>query len=195
MEDIRHRHAATKGGGRHSSTCGPWKSLNSCVLKAPANAPSEILQGHLDVWTMNVQVDSFSQVGTGKSHWANGCILLPCFKTNRRLEAAGTVCLGEVRRHKLYKVIAKYFGASDWTTKEWKFLCTSGNISDPDLASDDEGKPRFRTKPSRRMTKWSTGLGQRQVKAGISMLQDQEEALEFKSLDLQECIAYLGPSS
>jgi hypothetical protein len=72
-------------------------------------------------------------------------------------------------------------------------LCASGNISDPHIASDDDSKPRFRTKPSRGKAKWSTGLGQRQVKEGISMLQDQEQALEFKYLDLSECIAYLGP--
>jgi hypothetical protein len=38
----------------------------------------------------------------------------------------------------------------------------------------------------------TSALGQRQVRAGVSMLQDQEQALEFKSLDLPDCIAYLG---
>jgi hypothetical protein len=68
-----------------------------------------------------------------------------------------------------------------------------GSISDPDEASDDDGKPRFHTKPSRRKTKWSSNLGQSQVKAGINMLQDQEQAQEFKSLELPDSIAYLGP--
>jgi hypothetical protein len=31
------------------------------------------------------------------------------------------------------------------------------------------------------------------VKAGVNMLQDQEQAQEFRSLDLPDCIAYLGP--
>jgi hypothetical protein len=75
---------------------------------------SERLEGHLGVWTMdvekeavmaNVQVDSFSQERAGESHWANGCVLLPRFETNRRPKVACTVCLGEGRRHKLYKVI------------------------------------------------------------------------------------------
>jgi hypothetical protein len=88
---------------------------------------------------------------------------------------------------------AKYFGASECTTKEWKIPRASGNISDPDKANDDVGKPRFRTKPSRRKAKWSSNLGQRQVKAGINMLQDQEQAQEFKSLELPDSIAYLGP--
>jgi hypothetical protein len=88
---------------------------------------------------------------------------------------------------------AKYFGASEWTTKEWKILRASGNISDPDESSDDDGKPRFHTKPSRRKAKWSSNLGQRQVKASIIMLQDQEQAQEFKFLDFPDSIAYLGP--
>jgi hypothetical protein len=58
---------------------------------------------------------------------------------------------------------AKYFGASDWTTKEWKILRSSSNISDPDAASDDDSKPCLCTKASRRKAKWSTGLGQRKV--------------------------------
>jgi hypothetical protein len=77
--------------------------------------------------------------------------------------------------------------------KEWKILRASGNISNHDAVSDDNGKPHFLTKPSRCKVKWSSSLGQRQVKVGVSMLKDQEQALEFKSLDLVECIAYLGP--
>jgi hypothetical protein len=88
---------------------------------------------------------------------------------------------------------SKFFSASDWTTKEWKIVLASGNISDPDAASEDDGKPCFRTKPSRCKAKWSSGLGHKQVKAGVRMLQDQEAALEFKSLELPECISYLGP--
>jgi hypothetical protein len=42
-------------------------------------------------------------------------------------------------------------------------------------------------------TKWSSNLGQRQVKANIIMLQDQEQAQQFKSLELPDSIAYLGP--
>jgi hypothetical protein len=57
---------------------------------------------------------------------------------------------------------AKYFGASEWTTKEWKILRSSDNISDPDKASDDDRKPCFHTKPSRRKSKWSSNLGQSQ---------------------------------
>jgi hypothetical protein len=48
---------------------------------------------------------------------------------------------------------AKYFSACEWTTKEWKILRTSSSISDSDDASDDDGKPRFHTKPSKRKTK------------------------------------------
>jgi hypothetical protein len=52
--------------------------------------------------------------------------------------------------------------------------------------------PRFHTKPSKRKAKWSSNLGQRQVKAGIK-LQDQKPAQQFKSLKLPDSIAYLGP--
>jgi hypothetical protein len=86
---------------------------------------------------------------------------------------------------------AKYFGASEWTTKEWKILRASGNISDSDDASDDDSKPCFHTKPSKSKIKWSSKLGQRQVKAGIVML--QEQAQQFKSFELPDSITYLGP--
>jgi hypothetical protein len=81
MENIRYRHSANKGGGRCGGARGLWRSLDTCVLKAPADALSEKLEGHLGVWTLdvekevvmaNVQVDSFSQEGAGESHWANG---------------------------------------------------------------------------------------------------------------------------
>jgi hypothetical protein len=48
---------------------------------------------------------------------------------------------------------AKYFGASKWTTKEWKILLASGNFSASDDASENDGKPRIHPKPSRRKTK------------------------------------------
>jgi hypothetical protein len=79
-----------------------------------------------------------------------------------------------------------------WTTKEWKILLASVKISDYDETRDDDGKPRFHTEPSKCKTKWSSNLGQRQVKAGIIMLQDQEQVQQFKSLELPDSIAYLG---
>jgi hypothetical protein len=80
-----------------------------------------------------------------------------------------------------------------WTTQEWKILCASGDISASDDASEDDGKPRIHTKPSRRKTKWSSNLGQKQVKAGIGMLQDQEKAEPFRCLKLLESINWLKP--
>jgi hypothetical protein len=53
----------------------------------------------------DAQIDSFSQKGASESHWTNGCVLLPCFQTNRRTVVAGMVGLGEGRWHKLDKVI------------------------------------------------------------------------------------------
>jgi hypothetical protein len=59
-------------------------------------------EGNLVIWMPNVekeavmvdaQVDSFSQEGTGESHWANRCVLLPCFQTNRRPEVASQLVL------------------------------------------------------------------------------------------------------
>jgi hypothetical protein len=88
-----------------------------------------------------------------------------------------------------HRTSSKAFGTSHWTTKDWKILLASCHISD--AASEDDGKPRFRTKPSR--CKWSTRLGHKQVKSGVRLLQDQEAALEFKSLKLPDCISYLGP--
>jgi hypothetical protein len=88
---------------------------------------------------------------------------------------------------------AKDFGASVWTTQEWKILRASGDISASDDASEDAGKPRIPTKPSRRKTKWSSNLGQKQVKAGIGMLQDQEKAEPFRCLKVPESISWLEP--
>jgi hypothetical protein len=114
MKDVRHRNAATKVGGHRGGASGPSRNLDTCILKTPADAPLERCEGHLSDWTLNVeeeaimanaQVDSFSQEGAGESHWANGCVLLPCFQMNRRPEVAGAVRLGEGRRHKLDKVI------------------------------------------------------------------------------------------
>jgi hypothetical protein len=80
-----------------------------------------------------------------------------------------------------HRTSSKFFGASDWTTKEWKIILALGNISNPDTAREDDGKPHFRTKPSRCKAKWSSSLSHKQVKAGVRMLQDQEAALEFLS--------------
>jgi hypothetical protein len=109
MQNIHHRYASTKGGRRR----GTW-SLDTCILKAPASAPSETLKGHLGVWTIdvdeeavvaNVQVDSFSQEAAGESHWADGLFLLPCFKTNGWHKVADAICLGQGQRHKLNEVV------------------------------------------------------------------------------------------
>jgi hypothetical protein len=114
MKYVRHRNAMTKGGGRCGGARGPWSGLNTCILETPADAPLERCEGHLGVWTPNVekevvmvdaQVNSFSQEGAGESHWTNGVVLLPYFQTNRRPEVAVTVGLGEGRQHKLDKVI------------------------------------------------------------------------------------------
>jgi hypothetical protein len=88
--------------------------FDTCVLKAPTDAPSEGLERHNGVRTMdieeeaivaNVQKDSFSQEGAGDSHWADGRVLLPSSQTNRWPKVADAICLGEGRRHKLNKVI------------------------------------------------------------------------------------------
>jgi hypothetical protein len=114
MKDVRQRNAATKGGGRHSAARGPWRGLNTCILETLLDAPLERCEGHLGVWVPNVekeavmansQVDYFRQESAGESHWANGCVLFPCFQKNRRPKVAGAVGLGEGQRHKLDKVI------------------------------------------------------------------------------------------
>jgi hypothetical protein len=53
----------------------------------------------------NVQHYSFSQEGAGDSHWADGRVFLPSFKTNGQSKVANALCLGEGRWHKLNKVI------------------------------------------------------------------------------------------
>jgi hypothetical protein len=77
MKDVHHRNAATKGGGCRGGTSGPWRSLDNCILKTPADALLERCEGHLGVWTpndekeaviANAQVDSFSQEGAAESH-------------------------------------------------------------------------------------------------------------------------------
>jgi hypothetical protein len=59
---------------------------------------------------------------------------------------------GHDNRQPKCRSTAKDFGASEWTMKEWKILHASGNISASDDASEDNGKPRIYTKPSRRKT-------------------------------------------
>jgi hypothetical protein len=71
-------------------------------------------------------------------------------------------------------------------------LGASGDIRASD-ASEDDVKPRIHTKPSRRKTKWSSNLGQKQFKPGIGMLQDQEKAEPFSCLKLPESINWLKP--
>jgi hypothetical protein len=47
------------------------------------------------------------------------------------------------------------FGASIWTTQEWKLLLASVDVSDSDETSVDDCRPRTHTKPSKYKTKWS----------------------------------------
>jgi hypothetical protein len=93
---------------------GTWRGFDTCVSKAPTDAPLEGLEKHNGVRTMdieeeaimaNVQNGSFSQKGTGDSHKADRQVLLPSSETNGRPKVADAICLGEGRRHKLNKVI------------------------------------------------------------------------------------------
>jgi hypothetical protein len=53
----------------------------------------------------NFQDDSFSQESEYESHWADGRVVLPSSKTYGWSKVADGICLGEGRRHKLYKVV------------------------------------------------------------------------------------------
>jgi hypothetical protein len=79
MQDVSHAHASAEGGRHHGSTHGTYRGFNTCVLKAPTDAPSEELERHNGVRTMdievkaimvNVQHNSFFQEGADDSHWA-----------------------------------------------------------------------------------------------------------------------------
>jgi hypothetical protein len=43
---------------RRGSTRGTWRSFDTCILKASADAPSEGPEGHWGVWTMDIEEEA-----------------------------------------------------------------------------------------------------------------------------------------
>jgi hypothetical protein len=74
---------------------------------------------------------------------------------------------------------ASDFGASIWTTLEWKLLLASGDFSDSDETSVDDGRPRTHTKPSK--TKWSATKTNAQIKSSLKLLKDLKKEAPFSS--------------
>jgi hypothetical protein len=88
---------------------------------------------------------------------------------------------------------SKAFGNSVLTTKEWSIFRNLGDVTEADAESEDDGRPRSHCRPSKRKVTWTATLGSKQMKSGIKMLLEQEEAAPFKTLVLPECISYMGP--
>jgi hypothetical protein len=88
---------------------------------------------------------------------------------------------------------ASDFGASIWTTQEWRLLLASGDFSESDNSSEDEGKPHTHTKPSKCKTRWSTSQVHSQIKSSPRMLKGRKKAAPFRALRLPDSINWLEP--
>jgi hypothetical protein len=88
---------------------------------------------------------------------------------------------------------ANDFGTSIWTTQEWKILLASSDINDSDDTSEDDGKPRTYTKPSKCKTKWSASQAHSQVRSSLRMLSGRKKAEPFRALRLPDTINWLEP--
>jgi hypothetical protein len=85
------------------------------------------------------------------------------------------------------------FGASKWTTEEWRLLLTSGDVSDSDETSVDDGRPRTHTNPSKSKTKWSAAKAQQQIKHSLKLLKGRKKEAPFRALTLPDSIDWLEP--
>jgi hypothetical protein len=88
---------------------------------------------------------------------------------------------------------ASEFGTSIWTTQEWKLLLASGDVSDSDETSVDDGRPRTHTKPSKYKTKWSATKAHTQIKSSLKILKDWKKGAPFTALRLPDSINWLEP--
>jgi hypothetical protein len=86
---------------------------------------------------------------------------------------------------------ASDFGASIWTTEEWRLLL--GDFSDSDETSADDGRPRTHTKPSKSKTKWSATKANTQIKSSLKLLKDRKKEAHFRALRLPDSINWLEP--
>jgi hypothetical protein len=91
------------------------------------------------------------------------------------------------------RALASDVGTSIWTTLEWKLLLASGDFSDSDDISEDDGKPHTHTKPSKCKTKWSASQAHSQIKSSLRMLKGQKKAAPFRALRLPDTINWLQP--
>jgi hypothetical protein len=53
-QDVSHAHTSAEGG----STCGTWRGVDTYILKAPTDVPSEGLEQHNGVRTMDIEEES-----------------------------------------------------------------------------------------------------------------------------------------
>jgi hypothetical protein len=88
---------------------------------------------------------------------------------------------------------ASDFGASIWTTEEWRLFLTSGDLSDSDETSTDDGRPRTHTKPSKSKTKWSATKANAQIKSSLKLLRGWKKEAPFRALKLPDSIDWLEP--
>jgi hypothetical protein len=87
---------------------------------------------------------------------------------------------------------ASDFGASKWTTEEWRLL-TSGDVSDLHETSVDDGRPRTHTNPSKSKTKWSATKVNTQIKYSLKLLKGRKKEAPFRALKLPYSIDWLEP--
>jgi hypothetical protein len=72
-------------------------------------------------------------------------------------------------------------------------LQPSGYFSDLDDTSEDDGKPRTHTKPSKCKTRWSASQAHSQIKSSLMMLKGRKKAVPFRALRLPDSINWLEP--
>jgi hypothetical protein len=80
---------------------------------------------------------------------------------------------------------------SIWTTQEWKLLLASGDVSDSDETSEDDGKPHTHTKPSKYNTKWSASQAHSHIKSSLRLLKGRKKGAPFRALRLPDSINWL----
>jgi hypothetical protein len=72
--------------------------------------------------------------------------------------------------------------------EEWRLLA-SGDFSDSDETSPDDGRPRTHTKPSK--SKWSATKANAQIKSSLKLLKDRKKEALFRALRLLDSINWL----
>jgi hypothetical protein len=72
-------------------------------------------------------------------------------------------------------------------------LVTSGDASDSEESSGDDGRPRTHTNPSKSKIKWSAAEAQQTITRILKILQGRRKKALFRALKLPESIDWLEP--